>query len=146
MSDEGSVQVSNEELKSFLFDLVTFTDEVDANGQPVRRKSYPKDFLRGVHEIKNKIIDTLEAGYGLQEEGKTSWSADEMIWVPVKETKLKGWQAPENSVLVTQRQTAEPIEFTRKAVAAVRFFYSARAEIPDVTDECLDLYEKSFGR
>lgn len=117
-------------LKHLVFDVLTFTDEVDEKGIRLRRTSYAKAHAASVSTLKTKLLDDVRVSDTTQSKWYTRSEAVEAL----KENKdLK---------LSIEKFTTEDIELSPKELAAFKFLYNSLDEIADYGTEAFDLLEQ----
>src|SRR3990172_10711690 len=113
-----SMILKTPEAKTVVWQLISQESEVDAEGKPVPRKSFPKSLLKGVREIREKVLGGIEIG--IQGE-------DGIVWVKHGDVQ-PGMKA------VAERHTDVEIELSPAAEAAVRQFYREADHLPLISE------------
>lgn len=108
------------EQKNLVWDVLTFTDEVNERGERVPRTSFKRQYIRGVLAIKEAIKKQIEV---LIEEGDTK------KWI-------LGSSITEQKPLA-ERHTDTEIELTDSMKEAFRHYLKEREELPLVSEETL---------
>lgn len=131
------MEISSKEVKQAIFNLVTFTDDVDESGKPAPRKTFPKSHLRGIKEVKDKVIKHLELAFGPADKEPKDWIDGDVEWVKYEPNIKK-----EGKRICSERHTDEAFELSDAAIKAIKFCYGERNELPDMSVEALDELEK----
>jgi len=126
------MKVKNNFTKKAILNIVSFTDEVNEQGNPAPRKSYKKDYLRGVLEIKNAVVDVMEVGV---KEGK------EVVYKPVKDVMKE-----DQGNIVEERYLDTEIELSDKALKALKYYYDERDELEEMPVQALEELEGLFSK
>lgn len=140
--------IKTSELKNLVWDILTFTDEVEEDGARVPRKTYSKKHFRGVKQLKSALLAQVEVGLlpkDRVDQVNNRWlpkpdvKSEEITWVK----PTPGEKADENMVAITERHDSEvDIELSEKAKKALKFYYGEREELIDTTADALDELEK----
>lgn len=125
------MKVSNPELKSLLFNLVTFTDLVDEKGSPVKRSSFKKEHYIGVSRLV-KLIQSDVVVY-VSKEGVDK-PKQELLIDDVEELKIKDLDASMKSRVVGEKHSDLDLELDSKMLDAVKVCYKDRDELPILND------------
>ena len=122
-------------LKNLIIDLYTFTDEVDAQGQRVTRKTFKKDILKGYlalqkaisNQLINQVIDI-----------SNPQAPTEIVEVP-----LKDYVEDKNKRVISQKHTVEAdLELIPDMIKALKYFWEDREEVPNTTEEAIATLEE----
>lgn len=131
------MKVSNERVKQFLVELVMYTPEVDLDGQKVSRRSFPKEHIKGLKEIKDKILKSVEIGYAkpedvVEENDRKTVPVQKLEWKTVGEKPSAGY-AP-----FTERYPNTEVELSHDAIQAAKFYWTQLADVPDYAMDVID--------
>ena len=133
------MKVTSPELKALIYGLIAFENELKEDGSKVQRVTYPKQFLRGVREVKEKIAGGVEVCVGPAGKKREEVTMDEVKWMdPKAYTRDQGQ-------LLGERHTQAELEFSSRAVEAIKHYYEEAEEIPEVTTQALDELEAGLG-
>src|SRR3990167_847891 len=137
------MQIKNAETKKLVFDFVTFEDGHDDKGAHVRRTQFPTKHYRGIKEIKNRLLDGLEVGVieTKDADGKDipleTLKESDIVWMAQKDFKQEVGKR-----LVNERFDDSEVNFNDAMLAALKYCHSERHEMPEVSIEVLDEFEK----
>lgn len=125
-------------LKSYLFTLVFTTDDVDDNGKPIPRTSFPKDIYRGCSALRKLLVEQCEAGFLPNEKEPKDSKMEDVTWKPAGESV-------EGSRIVLERFKDDDVDFTPQMKDAVSYYFKASKELPPLPEEVLGELESIFG-
>lgn len=136
-------KLSNPEVKRFIGDLIFYGNDVDEGGKPIRRTYFRRDYVKGWNEVNRRLQEKLELGYGPKEKEQKDMTLEEIVWV--KREQVADNKTLDGLKLVLERHTAEEIEFSPRAVEAIRYYYHDREEVAGISEEALAIFEKLIG-
>lgn len=118
------MNLQSPEIKTFIHDLVTYEDGVDAKGNRVPRSIYPKEHLRGVREVQDVIRGNIEVLIGSE-------------WKMLKD--VQQGDAP-----TAERHKDIELTLSSAAISAVKHFYNTRNEVIAISVKALDEFQELF--
>lgn len=129
--------ITHPAVKSFIYDILTFEDAVDANSKPVKRTHFQKSLLRGVSEVKKLIADAMEVGLIPEGSPAQGFLIDQIKWISVDVMKepFPGLKA------IAERHTDRSIEISEKGIEAIRHYYNEREEVSEIPVDAWDELE-----
>ena len=127
--------IKNVGTKKLIYDLITFSNEVDEHGTNIRRTSYNKEHYRGYLELKQKLTkNILLAVVDLESKEKKETDIE---WVTVEDYK----KLEKTKKVCKEKFKDEEIKLEDKAIKALAYFYNERTEIPEVDEDSLNELE-----
>jgi len=120
------MQFSNPELKKVILNIITFLDDVNNEGQILRRIQFKREYIRGVAEIRRNILNGITV--------ITKESNNEFI--PIEEAIEK----KEN--IIAEKYSDEEIELSDNAFNALKFYYNEREYLPEMEEYILNLLDE----
>jgi len=111
------------ETLSVISNIINFDEMVDAQGQPVKREAYKKEYIRGVIEINTLLRQSAEKGM-LNDKGEIA------EWIPLEEKRI-------GKIGATRYKNAD-IKLSGRAKEALEYYYKIREDIPRIDSE--DVY------
>ena len=130
------MKVTKPEVKSFIYDVISLEDRVNGNQQPVARATYNKQQIKGVLALKNAIRDQVEVQVADKTIPKDKLEEKDIQWIPYSQMDNK------KSHILGERHTQAEIELTDKMLAALKYYYKDRDELPTCSLETLEEVEK----
>lgn len=127
------MKINNGDTKKLIMDVMLFSDDVNEKGERLRRQTFKKDHLWGIREIKDKISEHVEVAV-VSEDGKETFK-----WIKAKEYK------PEDGRAVAEKYNDGEIEFSEKALNALKFYFNDREDVIEVNKESLEEIESVLG-
>lgn len=130
------MEIKSPELKKIIYNIIAFTDEVNAKKESVSRTTFKKEYARGALSLKDKIFNAIELGLIDSSKDKID-SADEIEWHLVKDYKPVDGKKP-----WAERHTEVSMDIDDKELKALKYYYNERDELPAASSDSLDELEK----
>lgn len=120
------MQVTDIGAKHIIANLIKFEDNVDPKGKPIQRQYFKKDMLSGWRDIQDALRSSVDIL--IQSKDKTPQEAEWVAFSP--DLKIE-----DDTQVLNERQTDRPIEFTDRAIAALKYFWRDRQMLPPMSEE-----------
>lgn len=140
------MEITNPLLKKLIFEVVSFSEEVDENGKALPRKTFKKDLYRATVSLLKKLDDEAEFAVDTegvmkkaQEEGRKFLTEEEAAKIVYKARK----DMKEGDAIFVEsiRFTEAVLDVTEDEKKAIKKYWDETTEMKDYGVETLDALE-----
>ena len=124
------------ELKPFIWDIITKTDEFDKQGLSKPIQVIEVAYIRGMSRLKKELRKFLEMGVASQDPKKT-----EIEWLPFSEYSEMDEVDKQKLKVVSEKWIKGVIELDDMAKEALIHYYAKRTSLREVSEEVFDAFE-----
>ena len=130
--------------KKLIAEIMSFTEEVDLQGKPVKRTHVPRDLLRGYNEVLESLQKCAQVGLiktGPDAKPQAELTMEDISWMTIRESQAVAKEDPTKRI-IAERYIDGPLSLSTGGLAAFAYFFNGRKELPICQLEVIDEIEE----